>query len=130
MVLYQAGAIPYRFEQGWELLMVTSRSSGRWIFPKGCIDPGDDAEDTAAQEALEEAGAIGNLEPPVGFYRSRKWGRNVQITLFPLRVTLLYDSWLEQEERQRQWFSFQEAAEVVDSDLLPLLQELQRRLPG
>ena len=74
--LHQAGAIPVRERKdGPEVLLVTSVNKGRWIIPKGVIDPGFSAEETAESEAREEAGVSGRLHlPSVGRYRNLKWG--------------------------------------------------------
>ena len=43
---------------------ITSRNGKRWVIPKGWIDPGQTAGETALQEAWEEAGLTGALERP------------------------------------------------------------------
>ena len=56
----QSGAVPYRMtDKGVRFLLVTSRRTGRWLFPKGGLMPGLEAWDSAAQEALEAAGVEG-----------------------------------------------------------------------
>lgn len=45
-----------------EFLLVNT-SAGKWTFPKGRIDPLLSGSESAAQEALEEAGAMGLVEP-------------------------------------------------------------------
>ena len=56
----QAAAIPVRAEA---ICLVTSTSGKRWVIPKGIIDPGMTAPQTALQETWEEAGLVGELEP-------------------------------------------------------------------
>ena len=57
----QFGAVPYRRGAGGlEFLVITSRRTGRWIFPKGGKMPFLSAADTAAEEAYEEAGVRGS----------------------------------------------------------------------
>ena len=67
--LLQAGAVPFRKKGSQlEFLLVTSHR-GRWIFPKGIVEPGETAEQTALKEVQEEAGIRGVLLPePVGEY--------------------------------------------------------------
>ena len=36
-------------------------NGGKWTFPKGCIDGNNSGRQTALREALEEAGAIGEI---------------------------------------------------------------------
>ncbi|MAK81656.1 NUDIX domain-containing protein, partial [Phenylobacterium sp.] len=59
----QAGAVPYRVtDKGVSVLLVTSRRTGRWVFPKGGLMNGRTPWESAAQEALEEAGVEGEVE--------------------------------------------------------------------
>jgi 8-oxo-dGTP pyrophosphatase MutT (NUDIX family) len=49
--------------------LITSRSRKRCLFSKGCLEPGKTLSEIALQEAWEEAGLIGILQPePVGSY--------------------------------------------------------------
>ncbi len=52
-------------------LLVRSRGGNRWTFPKGTVEPTDvSPAAAAAREALEEAGAVGVIDPvPLGVYR-------------------------------------------------------------
>lgn len=55
-------AVCYRIgSQGLEFLLVQTRS-GRWIFPKGGVEPGLTQAQSAALEAFEEAGVHGRIE--------------------------------------------------------------------
>ena len=69
----QVGALPYRtIDKGKvELLLITSRDTGRWLIPKGWPMTGVKDYDAAAQEAWEEAGVVGPVRrKPIGSYRS------------------------------------------------------------
>ena len=58
----QYGAVCWRLHRGKvEVLLVTSRDTGRWIIPKGWPISGLTPADTAAREAWEEAGVQGEL---------------------------------------------------------------------
>ena len=72
----QSGVIPLRCKgKKTEVLLVTSRGGKRWIIPKGIIEPGLSAGESALREAWEEAGAQGDLRSgAAGSYRYRKWG--------------------------------------------------------
>ena len=53
----QVAALPWRrSSKGVEIMLVTSRGSGRWILPKGWPEAGEALWDAAAREADEEAG--------------------------------------------------------------------------
>src|SRR5580700_5462483 len=45
-----------------EFLLVQTRGSGRWTFPKGSTEPGLTHAQAAAMEAFEEAGVHGRIE--------------------------------------------------------------------
>ena len=64
----QAGVVPFRVEkEKIKIMLITSRKKQRWIFPKGIIDPGYSASETAVNEAFEEAGIKGKIgSKPVG----------------------------------------------------------------
>ncbi|TMV51704.1 NUDIX hydrolase, partial [Thioclava sp. BHET1] len=50
-----------------EVLLITSRDTGRWVVPKGWPMRGLDAAGAARQEAWEEAGVMGRIAAePVG----------------------------------------------------------------
>ena len=113
-VLQQAGVIPYRIvDSTLEILLITSRSSGDWIVPKGMVDFVFTREEAALQEALEEAGVRGDLGPFLGNIEAAKGGVPVCIALFALPVSEIFECWLEQSVRRRRWFSAQEAASKV-----------------
>jgi 8-oxo-dGTP pyrophosphatase MutT (NUDIX family) len=126
----QSGVLAWRLKRSKkkpEVLLVTGRRSGRWMIPKGWPMPGKSLADSAAQEAFEEAGIKGKIEPnPIGSFRHVKqhllFGRlEVDIFVHPLAVERELGNWPEKGERNRKWFPIDEAAERVDSDELKLL---------
>lgn len=60
----QVAAICYR-RRGTtvEFLLVNTNGGNKWTFPKGCTDTRLSHSQAAAREALEEAGALGVIEP-------------------------------------------------------------------
>ncbi len=120
----QYGAIPVRVEHGRiEVLLVTSRGSGRWIIPKGWAARKLSAAESAAREAFEEAGVRGIILPgaPIGFYVTPK---RLQVGVFVLHVTKVLAAWPEARERQRRWFAPDAAAVAVDeAELAALFRE-------
>ena len=116
--LRQAGALPYALVDGrMTFLLITSRRSGKWIFPKGAIEPGYTPWDSAANEALEEAGVSGEIEQvPVGSYRASIGNDGavlVDVDLYPLLVTQQHDSWREDQQRLRHWATLPEARRLL-----------------
>lgn len=104
----QYGAIPYRVIEGQvAFLMITSRRSANWVFPKGSPIDGLTAQETVAQEAWEEAGIRGQIaSEAVGNYvhtKNNKAESLVRVHLFPMLVTEQADDWPEEDERFRHW---------------------------
>ena len=66
----QFGALCYRITDGKiQVLLITSRRTQRWILPKGWPENGITPGESAAKEAMEEAGVTGKLnERPLGVY--------------------------------------------------------------
>jgi 8-oxo-dGTP pyrophosphatase MutT (NUDIX family) len=110
-IVPQAGAIPLRDGQ---VCLITSRA-GRWIIPKGMIDPGMTPEQAALQEAWEEAGLRGAIRSgSVGAYRYEKWGRTFDVAVYVMAVTDVADSWPEADFRRRRWLTAADAARCID----------------
>jgi 8-oxo-dGTP pyrophosphatase MutT (NUDIX family) len=124
----QAGAMPYSVVDGQVVfLLVTSRHSGRWIFPKGALSEKLTPWESAAREALEEAGVTGEIaEVPIGSYRttvSDEQHTLIEVDLYPLRVTEQRDSWDEMDERHRHWVSLSEAKRLLADRRMATLAE-------
>jgi 8-oxo-dGTP pyrophosphatase MutT (NUDIX family) len=108
----QAGAIPLR---NGRLCLITSTSGKRWVIPKGLIEPGQTAAESALLESWEEAGLVGALDPdPVGSYLYEKYGGIYHVTVFVLRVTKVAMEWPERDSRQRVWVSRAGALRRID----------------
>ncbi len=119
----QSAVIPYRIKDGQlEILLVTSRKARRWVLPKGIHEPDLSAAESAAKEALEEAGVEGHTsEQPVGHYSYEKWGGVCFVEIFPMRVETVHSEWQE-SYRDRVWVTASEAAILVEEpDLKNLL---------
>jgi 8-oxo-dGTP pyrophosphatase MutT (NUDIX family) len=127
----QFGAIPYRGKgDELEFLLVTSRRTGRWIFPKGGRVALLSPHASAAQEAYEEAGVEGKIaSEPLGSYRGRKVRPagevEIEIQMFPLAVEVELRDWPEKQERRRRWVSAEEACALLDEpDLAAFVRTL------
>ena len=116
---------------GPEVLLITSRGTGRWILPKGWPIPGLSLAEAAAQEAWEEAGIRGRSEAaPLGRFDAQKTtdgGLDLPCTVevFRVRVEEVTDSFPEAGQRRRRWLAPALAAELVqEPGLRRLLQAL------
>jgi 8-oxo-dGTP pyrophosphatase MutT (NUDIX family) len=103
----QAAAIPVR---DGTVCLVTSQSGNHWVVPKGSLEPGLTAAETALKEAWEEAGLAGTLDrDPVGTYLYEKSGNCYHVTVFLMQVTAASADWPERELRVRRWVRPQQA---------------------
>jgi 8-oxo-dGTP pyrophosphatase MutT (NUDIX family) len=133
--ILQYGTIAWRHEGGGiEVLLITSRETQRWVVPRGNVIKGLDPHMSAAQEAYEEAGVRGRVEPDrIGTYsydKKLRLGRIVRakVHLYPLEVVEELDEWPERHQRQRQWFEPEAAAEAVaEPELKTLILAMARR---
>jgi 8-oxo-dGTP pyrophosphatase MutT (NUDIX family) len=130
----QVAALPLRLAKNGaiEILLVTSRDTGRWIIPKGWTSKRLRDCKAAAREAREEAGVKGKiLREAIGTYRyiKRELGNGalIEVRVFLLKVSKRCKRWPEKRERRRAWFDIEDAASRVSdpelSILIALLQE-------
>lgn len=131
----QAGVIPYSVIKGQPVfLLITSRRSGRWIFPKGELEEGTVPWELAAHEAYEEAGVRGTVDPtPIGSYRTMKTlafrRQPIVVDLYPLRVEEQLEEWPEKGQRHRHWAILPEAKRLLsDTKLAEMAAKLSRSL--
>jgi hypothetical protein len=108
----QYAALPYRFTSAaaLEILLVTTRTSKRWIIPKGWPIKGLRPAKSAAREDFEEAGVIGKIGmKSVGLFAYNKSldehgvEVNCEVKVFPLLVKRQSEAWPEFEQRLVQW---------------------------
>ncbi len=116
----QYAALPYRHVgKQVQVLLITSRGTGRWIIPKGWPMQGLKPHEAAAVEAAEEAGIAGAVnDRPVGSYSYSKMLKQdqfitVQVMVFPFHVETHAEAFKEAGERTSRWFSYRQAANLV-----------------
>jgi 8-oxo-dGTP pyrophosphatase MutT (NUDIX family) len=134
----QYAALPIRVRQGGDLevLLLTSRDTGRWIIPKGWPGRRLTARAAAAREAYEEAGIEGIIQPPgpVGRYHYAKRLEigeiRITVKVFLLHVERQLDTWPEKTERETRWLSPEQAASMVDEPELAAILLSARDLAG
>ncbi|WP_417536198.1 histidine phosphatase family protein [Methylophaga sp.] len=124
----QSGVLAYRWHnEQLQVLLVSKQDREKWGIPKGIIEPGLSATESASKEAMEEAGVIGNIhEDALGCFQHNKWGGICEVKVYPMRVTELADDtqW-ESEKRRRQWFVVDSAARVINKpDLVDMIRAL------
>ena len=124
----QYAALPWREgEAGREVLLITSRETGRWVLPKGWPMKRRSPAEAAAREAFEEAGVRGEVgTEPAGAYTYLKAFNEVlafrcEVQVFPLHVAEELPDWPERAERTRRWFATEDAAGAVQETELQAL---------
>jgi 8-oxo-dGTP pyrophosphatase MutT (NUDIX family) len=126
IIYKQSAVLPYRIrDNNYEILLITSLHKKRWIIPKGIIEKGLSARQSALKEAFEEAGIKGILQPyPLGNFSYEKWGGICRVSVYPCEVMQESDEWPEMNVRERRWFSIQDVTKKIDNeDLLKLIKK-------
>ncbi len=125
----QVAALCHRGEHACrEYLLITSRDTKRWIIPKGWPIRGLQSNETALQEAWEEAGVktgqAGTRAEGTYTYQKRQpsgWSFPVETLVYSVAVTEISEDYPEAHERERKWVSAEAASEMVDE---PELQQI------
>jgi len=131
----QVAAVCYRMgKRGIEFLLVQTRG-GRWIFPKGGVESGLTQAQSAAVEAIEEAGVHGRMEemPFVRYFRRQHDAANTKkstrssagsssepelgVAAHLCEVTGLEPP--QEADRSPTWFSAKNAKQCLQKDRAP-----------
>ena len=127
----QVGAVCRCVRTG-EVVLITSRGTGRWVIPKGWPMEGKSLPAAAATEAWEEAGVEGRMhESELGRYRydkeqDRGYSVPVEVRVFLMDADRERADFPESRQRRRRWFAPQDAARLVAE---PGLREILLALP-
>ncbi|MTH77878.1 NUDIX hydrolase [Paracoccus aestuariivivens] len=98
-----------------EVILVTSRRSKNWIFPKGRKIPGMSGPASARREAYEEAGLLGRIDKRMKFrIATKQAGEKVELLLYAMRVDKLLKRWPEARQRSRLVISRSKAEKLLD----------------
>jgi 8-oxo-dGTP pyrophosphatase MutT (NUDIX family) len=124
----QHGALCWRERNGKiQVLLVSSRRTGRWVIPKGWPEDGEAPAASALREAAEEAGVEGTVMPEcLGVYSYVKHpdldeALPCVVAVYSVKVRHLADDWPEKSERRRKWFGRKKAAAEIDESELSRL---------
>lgn len=129
----QVAALCYRSTgRGKEVLLITSRGTGRWILPKGWPIDGLSGSESALREAWEEAGVEAD-ERHVSWLGQFEYDKEldsggivpVDAHVYLTPVLGLASRYPESGERRRKWFPVREAANLVRE---PGLRDILNRL--
>ena len=132
----QFAALCYRRtkKDGLQILLLTSRDTGRWVIPKGWPMGTKPPHVVAETEAREEAGVKGIVEhEPLGCFG---YGKTMaeglvlpcEVQVHALEVTGSIKDYKEKGERRLEWVSPKEAAErVAEPGLQKLIRAFAKR---
>jgi 8-oxo-dGTP pyrophosphatase MutT (NUDIX family) len=129
----QAAAIPVRRNgDAISVCLITAATSQSWGIPKGTIERGMSPEETALEEAWEEAGLRGRiLGESLGSYEYEKDGVLLTVAVYLMEVEIEAKHWDEQELRRRRWVTVPVAVRMLKVHPAGhLVEEACRRLVG
>ncbi|WP_429112538.1 NUDIX hydrolase [Ensifer sp. KUDG1] len=134
----QYAALCYRIRKktkALEILLITSRDTGRWVIPKGWPMQGKRAHEVAEREAYEEAGVKGHVQKATaGYYLYQKrmdhgLKISVKVQVHALEVDDLCKHFPEEGRRQLEWVDYREAASrVAEPSLKDLILAFGERM--
>ncbi|WP_420013541.1 NUDIX hydrolase [Tateyamaria sp.] len=132
----QFAALCYRIKgDKVQVLLVTTRRTGRWIIPKGWPMDGMTPQKSAAQEAWEEAGVVGRVDAqPLGLFSYTKQVDDEELLpcvamVYAVRVKSLSKDFPEAGQRKRKWLSRSKAASLVgEPELARILRDFDPRV--
>lgn len=131
-----AGGVIYRFNDdgGLEILLVADHFN-RWTIPKGHIEEGETAQETAIREIGEEAG-VHQLEPICWLGKIHFRYRREDILVLMSTQIYLFRALGDTDDIQKEdwmngikWFSYDEAVDIIAyRDIAKLMRLGYRRL--
>jgi 8-oxo-dGTP diphosphatase len=108
-----AGAVVFKVTGGRPryLLVEANGTRDRWVFPKGRLEDGETAADTAQREVAEEAGVRARPIRRLQRVGQKQRGKTISIAYF----LMAYDGRTAPSEKRRiRWLAFEEAVEALD----------------
>ncbi|CAB4428898.1 unnamed protein product [Rhizophagus irregularis] len=118
-----AGCVPINKKTG-KILLITRRKQEGWVLPKGGWENDESEEEAALRETYEEAGAIGRIVFSIGIWKhpvTNKGLPKAEFRFFEMEVEKLEERWPEMNERDRQWFSYDDALKALTK---PFMREV------
>ncbi|MEM9108258.1 MAG: NUDIX hydrolase [Pseudomonadota bacterium] len=107
-----------------EILLVSTRDTGRLILPKGWPEADKQDYETAATEAYEEAGVVGKTDPHAlgtfSSYKGQSDGSKVptRVLVFKLQFERQLSKFPELGQRHCLWLPFSEAVNQANENSL------------
>lgn len=109
------------------MMMIQSTRRKGWVLPKGGWETDEECHEAAAREAWEEAGIMVQIDYDLGDIREtsprkkqhsspskdKKDKERALYRFYEVTVTSEEADWPEREKRERKWFTFAEASELL-----------------
>jgi len=113
----QVAAVCYRLRGSEVQFLLVQTGAGRWIFPKGSVEPGLTHAQAAAIEAFEEAGVHGRIEEKsFSRYRGRRAGKKGKQRVMAHLCEVLRLGPPQESGRNRTWFTVEKAKHRLRED--------------
>lgn len=132
--LLMCGSSIILFNELNQVLMLRRNDNGRWCFPGGAVDIGENTEDSACRELLEETGLSVEEVSIFGVFSGKELhyiypnGDEVYI------VDVVYSSnkfngeiSIDNESREYRFFNIEDIPFEISPPVLPVVNELKRR---
>ncbi|KAK5997320.1 Diphosphoinositol polyphosphate phosphohydrolase aps1 [Cladobotryum mycophilum] len=123
-----AGVVPLSQDQNYVLLIQSTRRKG-WVLPKGGWESDETCQESAVREAWEEAGIVIQIDHDLGNFEEKRPPKTSKdrsrYYFFQGTVLNEMEDWPERDKRERGWFTYTQAMEVLDTR--PELQEALNR---
>lgn len=128
-----AGVVPLTADKTYVMLIQSTRRKG-WVLPKGGWETDEECHEAAAREAWEEAGILVQIDYDLGEIKEtsqrkkqhsssskddkkdkkdKKDKERALYHFYEVTVTSEEPDWPEREKRERKWFTFAEASELL-----------------
>ncbi|KAK4162235.1 NUDIX hydrolase domain-like protein [Cladorrhinum sp. PSN259] len=111
-----AGVVPLTADKHYVMLIQSTRRKG-WVLPKGGWESDEECDEAAAREAWEEAGIVVTIDYDLGEIKEtnprKKHKERSLYRFYEATVTSEELEWPEKEKRERKWFTFSEAKEIL-----------------
>ena len=125
------GIVYFEEKNTLKYLVVTTKNSERWIFPKGKVKYFEFYTHAVSREVVEEAGVNANISFKLQgnpFIYRKTSGKQQSIELYAMKYMNEAQRWKEKNKRKRKWLSFSEANNVLSPELGRALKEVQSKL--
>jgi len=108
-----AGAVVFRMTRNGPryLLVEANGTRDRWVFPKGHLEDGETAADTAQREVTEESGVLALPMRRLRRVQQKQQGNRISIAYFLMAYA---GRGKPLDKRRIRWLRFDEALEALD----------------